>query len=641
MSKKNIRENYLRNNYNKNMQALKACDFDLYKRVEEIKTLDYTHVFTDQQLINLKNKSTGKLLIEGNIRNNIEKHVQNTTDKNVQLAVFLGFELGYFLNQMVKDKFTKFRTKKILIIEQDLNLFKSALLAYDYTEYFKNPHFIFMVGIPPEKVYFELQRLSDIHMFVELAKALDFFTHDSSLSMGREYYLSVAKELRSVLSYKLLNVGTSVDDSLIGLKNMFLNINEIVEYPGINSLYDAFKGKPAVLVASGPSLQSDIDKLKEIQDKALIICAQSTLKPLLLNGIRPHIVTSLERLIGVTESFNNIEPEDLEDVYLAACPVIPPEAYQVYTGPRLVVYRDFEHFNFLDLDKGKMRIKRSSANMSFKIADALGCDPIVLLGQDLCYAENSRTHVDGTNLGSEQEYYQQQETIYLKGNYKDFVETCRSWKGFHEDFEIDVEQYKGTCINATDGGAYIKGTVLMKFDQVIEKYLQTSFNPLDIIKDKTNEHHKIDCEKIYRRLDDKIGHALKDIERYKNVNFEGIDIISKNKKRLVELFSLNDDVVFENKDFILDVNNQIAKLIQSFFVDEPTFKQLAIHIMQSYWINFLVDKNSKFMKYDLYERVLINQIIMHEQFLRRNITSLELIEEILLDTEKKINEMVE
>ncbi len=49
--------------------------------------------------------------------------------------------------------------------------------------------------------------------------------------------------------------------------------------------------------------------------------------------------------------FDDIEAEDVKDVYLAATPVIHPETYANYPGERIITYRDFATFKWINIEK--------------------------------------------------------------------------------------------------------------------------------------------------------------------------------------------------------------------------------------------------------------------------------------------------
>jgi hypothetical protein len=231
-------------------------------------------------------------------------------------------------------------------------------------------------------------------------------------------------------------------------------------------LYDKFKDKPAVIVSTGPSLKKNISLLKGIEDKALIISVDASLKLLLENGINPHMVTSLEREHEVQQFFENIDAEKVKDVYMTTCPVLYNHVYKSYNGPKIMAYRNFDHFKWMGIEKGILDIKLSSANMAFVIAKALGCNPIILVGQDLAYGDNDETHATPVPFSSAGE-----KIFNVAGNYVDEIKTNDGWNNFRKAFELDISQFEGKVFNCTEGGAYIKGTHIETLQTIINSYL--------------------------------------------------------------------------------------------------------------------------------------------------------------------------
>ena len=70
----------------------------------------------------------------------------------------------------------------------------------------------------------------------------------------------------------------------------------------------------------------------------------------------------------------------------------------------------------------------------------------------------------------------------VMGNDGKPILTSNVWYPFLKAYELDLANYQGTCINSTEGGAYIRGTTLMTFQEAIDKHLQEEYNPGEIIK---------------------------------------------------------------------------------------------------------------------------------------------------------------
>ena len=396
--------------FKNNLAALQARYPDLALMLSMVQIEKYQLAQQENCLPNVL--VNGQFYYVGNMQKYCEEQFEGFDLKNVRVPVFCGFGLGYEVMYWLQFKAQQHQTQAVIIIEKDLEMFMCAMNAVDITSIISNPRVHFFVGVPLNQLYTLLRTHYQKHMqeLLMCGATQPLFLYPA-MKIGKDYYIQVVQILFESLFHSIQNYGNCPEDSLIGLENMLDNVTEIVNNPGINLLYDRFKGRPAVIVATGPSLKKNMHLLKGLEDKALIISVDASLKLLMKNGLKPHMVTSLEREHAVEQFFDDFDPEEVKDVYMTACPVLFNHVYQSYTGPQIIVYRNFDHFKWLGIERGILDIKLSSSNMAFKIAEALGCDPIILVGQDLAYGENDETHATEVPFTSEGEGI-----FYVKGN---------------------------------------------------------------------------------------------------------------------------------------------------------------------------------------------------------------------------------
>jgi hypothetical protein len=352
---------------------------------------------------------------------------------------------------------------------------------------------------------------------------------------------------------------------------MLDNVSEIANNPVINLLYDKFAGRPAVIVATGPSLKKNMHLLKDLYDKALIISVDASFKYLMANGIKPHMVTSLEREHEVELFFDGFETEEVKDVYMTACPVLFNHVYKAYAGPQIIVYRNFDHFKWLEIDRGILDIKLSSSNMAFKVAEALGCDPIILVGQDLAYGPDGETHATEVPFSSEGEGI-----FYVKGNVAEKIKTNTGWYNFLKAYEVDIAQHKGKVINCTEGGAYIPGTHIANLAETLEKYAFEEWRPLDIIKDNLAQFNGVagDIEKLKGIVEK----TEADVREIINLCIKGAEACKKHEEELKG--ELPDGRLNEIRQEIIGPRLEI----HGKYVD--TFQKFLMHVCQSAHLAF-------------------------------------------------------
>lgn len=509
----------------------------------------------------------------------IAQHTAELSPTGAMMGIFLGLGLGYdplyYMEQVAKDAGTEY----CLIVEPDFAMAKLACQHTPLEAMILHDNITLMLGVPEEELFIEFAKwLKDKQKYHNL-RAVKFYYNPEVYKLNQPYFEAVQQKLVQAANFTMLEYGNDPVDSLTGVVNMLKNLNEIINYPGINMLKDSCKDIPAIVVSTGPSLDKNKHLLKGLENKAVIIAADASLKPLLNIGFKPHIVATLEREMDVVKLFEGIGPEQIEDCYLAGCPVIFPEVYKAYPGKHIVVYRNFDHFKWLGIDKGILDIKLSAGNMAFNVAEHLGCNPIILIGQDLALA-GGKTNADGAVLGTEQDSYLKEPRYKVKANDGGEIETTRSLKSFLDAYTIDVANYKGQVINATEGGAYINGTEVMTFAEAIEKYMQNKHEISETIKQALSQFEpKGDKEKVLQL----ITRTIEVFSEMKSVCEKGQAYIE----------SLNpepsDAEIEEAKNTVTNYKMEVTK-------DYQTWQLFFAHIGQAWFLNFELEMKQKFEK---------------------------------------------
>ena len=383
------------------------------------------------------------------------------------------------------------------------------------------------------------------------------------------------------------------------------NIDKILETSELASI-DKYKNKPVVCVAAGPSLDKNIDVLKEYQDQVLIIAADTILEKLLKNDIIPDIVGVLERIDKVYNYFfkDLIENNNLpEEITLISEGIAPPKLYNNFPGTIISVFRDnvpSEQW-FVNNIKGVTGFNtgNSVANLNFSIACALECSPIVLVGQDLAYDENGQAHSSETKYEEVGENDNPKEQVYVEGYNGEKLKTRKWWKIFKDWFEYRIADTGVQCIDATEGGAHIEGTEIMTLKETADKYFKTK--------------KEFFSQEITLVGEGKIKNRKK---QFKSAIKEKINIFEEIKKEIVAIRELIEEakenlnnqknfLEFANDKFV-EINTKIAKMsnmdgmfffiCQSLFIQMERYKvqmgDLSINTKDKFinWFNYDLDK---------------------------------------------------
>jgi hypothetical protein len=471
-----------------NIEHVKARYPDLAERLEEVKpTGRFKPVSTKDNYWDLLSVEADNEPFYGvdNPHDLCTKKRDELEIGNPAILVFLGLDLGYLAVAMMAKPSDY--TQACMFVEKDLELFWHLLHVIDIGPFIKNPKMHFVVGAKQSGLFLALREpLNHNLLFTLVNRGTAFIDQSASYQMDKEYYRAVQDALVDATRDLNNYYGNSALDTYVGMHNMLLNLDVIAREPGVVDLIDKFKGRPAFIVATGPSLDKNYHLLKGLQNKGVMIACDASLKFLLSEGIKPHMATCLERGIQSAELFEGIDPEDCKDTYQVAVPVVRPEVYEVYPGPKALMYRTLIHFNWLENDKGTVLTGHSCANMAFKLAEGMGCDPIVLIGQDLAYGPDDTTHSKGAAWGKCEPRLspEKRKTIEVPGNLQETVKTTEVWRLFRDAFVRDIAEFEGTVFNCTEGGAFIEGSIFLPLAQVVGEmwWLWRKFDPLEEIR---------------------------------------------------------------------------------------------------------------------------------------------------------------
>lgn len=514
-----------------------------------------------------------------------EKDIDSRNIRLANLAVFLGFGAGYQAHEYMK----RYPFANILIVEKDPELLNTVFSNLLVTDLLASPQVTILGGADPVTLYSSIFDFFNTASNMSYLKSLNIIDIPQALQAEQGYYVSIIRTAKEAISNVLTLYGNDPNDSLLGIKFTLRNISTIIDSPGIKDLEGVFKGKPGVVVATGPSLNKNIALLENIYDRAVIVGADASVKVIKKYGLKPaHMVTSLERVISTSRLFEGLTEEDTKDSFLSACPVVVPETYANFPGEKIIVYRNFATFKWLDIPKGILDIGPSSANMAFKILEFLGCDPIILIGQDLAYGDDNSSHAEGFHYGSTFETKNRPDALEVEGNYKDKVYTSIYWRMFLKHYERDISTYKGTVINATEGGAKIHGTKIMSFAEAIEKYIpDTSIKPIESIR-KNLKYTSVKTKRNeVRTVLDKLNHALDFCNRVAKESSEAVEMCNDYGKILSTAGQTPDEATIEKLDAIL------AEVVKKQVIfNEQDFYLILMHYVQSFYINACMDLNA-------------------------------------------------
>ncbi|MCS7035010.1 MAG: DUF115 domain-containing protein [Phycisphaerae bacterium] len=316
--------------------------------------------------------------------------------------------------------------------------------------------------------------------------------HQPSLRIAPEEHAEFEQLTSDFLAYAGTCVGTLVANGRRTAENILRNLPWYLANPGISRLKGAFSGKPAIIVSAGPSLRKNQHQLLGARERAVIIAVQTTLQPLLELGVEPHFVTSLDYHDICTRFFERL-PQVLR-CELVAEPKATDAIFHLFPGPISLLGNDYADglLSGMDLSRARLPAGATVAHLAFYLAEYLGCDPIIFVGQDLgfsdglCYAPGtSYEDVWRPELGRfctvEMKQWEQivrDRPILRRVPDRHGLPTYTEARLFTylQHFERDFARSRATIIDATEGGVLKRGAKTMTLREALETWCRS---PLD------------------------------------------------------------------------------------------------------------------------------------------------------------------
>lgn len=277
---------------------------------------------------------------------------------------------------------------------------------------------------------------------------------------------------------KRLNMQTSLVYQQKWTTNCLRNLPKLIHTPSfLQAAGDSFRGKPAIIVAAGPSVMDDLENLRRIKDERLayIFAAGSGLHPLLNAGIIPDAICSYD------PNDNNPVFKPVFEKNITSLPLIFGSSVgftklDEYPGPKLhfLLNQDpLASFYLKRRDGEPLRFISDHPTISgviFQLLYHLGCNPIVFTGQNLGF-RNNLTYAPGIDYYNPQLTEEKlKDTFPVEDVYGGQMLTNLSYKMMRDNLEMLISLCPDReVINATKGGAKISGTSFVPLEDLIGK----------------------------------------------------------------------------------------------------------------------------------------------------------------------------
>lgn len=520
---------------------------------KEAVTITEETAFTGEQILTIE-KENRKLYLAG--RRDPSAHPKNQISVLGRIfpnapVFILGMGNIHYLEELVK---ATDQSVIVLIYEPLFSVFYKQLGRIDFEKLFAERTFVFIIeGINEDG----LEWLAATMMQGDKIPYMKYFVLPNYIELCKKQVSSFLDILVKKAEGYYVSIGTKMFFTPYQAENFYHNVKYIPECYKAFQLFRLIPSDiPAFVVSAGPSLNRNIKQLKKAKNKSFIIAVDTAVKPLLREGIVPDMFATLDGI----KPLEIVETEQAKSLPMLTKVTAAHSIMDYHTGKKFFYNEGYQYVHKLFQMNGKtiegFPTGGSVATLAFSLACHLGFRKIIFVGQDLAYTDH-KSHADGTF----QDVMPEENTekfIKVPGNYEEEVPTLKNLDGYRKWFEEYIEwwqkRHDTEFINATEGGAKIKGTTLMTLAEVIDQEctkevdIQACINSLEPVfniqeqekiiayfHDTPNQVHAIvslaqEGRKLYAQLDKLCQKGNLDKRAYVKI----LKKVKRNRKKIEE-----------------------------------------------------------------------------------------------------------
>ena len=477
-----------------NIKFLKKIYPDIYKKLEKIDSKEYNDISIEEA----KNKNRtikyiGKnksvyIHSKYNPSEEASKLVDNffESEGNANHIIVYGVGLGYHIFELAN----KYPNAVITLIEPSIEILHAFLCEFNINK------------LLLEDIYLENENYLSalINKIIINNKNYDnkIFTLNSYKNIFEDNYCVFLNKFNDAIKSKRSQLGVNFNFQKRWIMNSIKNFSTTLNTKSIllqdRSIY---KGKTALIVSAGPSLEDEIENLKEIKKNksAYIFSVGSSINTLFKNDILPDAVCTYDPTTKNAIVHDILVRNNIDTIPMIYGTSVGYETLENYKGPKLHMITSQDVISqFYIQSKSMNKIEGvndspSIAVVTLQLLYRLGFGKIVFVGQNLAY-RNNKSYAEGIeyidNTVSEE---LKEKSLKVKSVDGDLIETNFSFNQMRQQIEYYINQFENVeIINSTRGGAHIQGSRYMILNDIIDNYLSNN-----IVDDEWYLNDENDC----------------------------------------------------------------------------------------------------------------------------------------------------
>ena len=453
---RNSGEELLEVYWEQNMQALKDKDMCLYKQLLECEKLHDNSPY-GKDVYSVEDTIIGDLTVAvtagekkiylhskenpvGYVKELIDTYYNPYIDEYLIYGMGLGYHCDYLAS--------KDCDLNVTILENDIGIIQLAMTYTDMSWYFNHS------GV---KILYDAD-------WTKLGEKLKYTQNQVVLfhqpSVKRIKNEKILQQIQRYLVYE----GSSRVRSDRMIRNYLFNIR-CCEW-NLRELEQEFREKTVIIVGAGPSLDKNVHLLKKKHDNTVVLAVGAVCRKLFKMGISMDYIIITDPKEVSDAQIQGLEESGIPMILLSTATKGVARKYQ---GKKYLLFQkgfqDAEHF----ADEQGLILFETGGSVATTAVDMcvrFEVGRIVFIGLDMAYTGN-RNHASGARDEGITDY---EDMIMVEDVYGNLVPTTRPFQLYREWIERRIARadVKMPVIDATEGGARIKGTEVRTLEEVLD-----------------------------------------------------------------------------------------------------------------------------------------------------------------------------
>lgn len=386
------------------------------------------------------------------------KHPMGAND----IIITFGIGLGYLLDEAFNTY-----SSRIFVYEPDIEILHFVLNNVDISEHLASGRVYITDDINDL-----MKKLSSVYITKDKIEIV--YLKNYAVIRNKEL-LELTQNVYQTCKSKIVDVNTITKFSKTWLLNTLKNISTINSSSvyKLSDLEGRFVGQTALIIAAGPSLLENIEKIKANRDKFVIFAVNKVLRVLEANGIIPDFVVCLDAG-NITKTLSGLEDfcsktNCISDLKSDSCILNMnfKKHFVTFTENDFVVKKLANFNSFIKT----YELGGSATTMAFVSAIKMGFGKIIFSGLDLAFKDDIIYSTGETaNKVSENQIKVNsvnKNIVKIKSVTGDMVNTREDYAVFVQHLEVLLRESNISEIyNTTSFGAYIEGVKNTTFDEI-------------------------------------------------------------------------------------------------------------------------------------------------------------------------------